>query len=146
MGNSKSKKKKETGGLQPKGGAYALQDARVAADGLNTDMLGEGLISKEEEKAAKRAAKEASKAESLKAKEKSEKKGEKRPNIFKRMWKGGREMGGELRKVRWPGIGKTLKQTGVVLSVVLIFGIVVFGIDRGLGALYDLLMQAVTKS
>ncbi len=35
----------------------------------------------------------------------------------------------ELKKVTWPTFGKTMKQTGMVLSVVLIFGVVVFGFD-----------------
>ena len=36
---------------------------------------------------------------------------------------------GELKKVTWPSFGKTMKQTGMVLSLVLIFGVVVLGID-----------------
>ncbi len=35
----------------------------------------------------------------------------------------------ELKKVTWPSFGKTMKQTGMVLSVVLVFGVVVFGFD-----------------
>ncbi len=35
----------------------------------------------------------------------------------------------ELKKVSWPSFAKTMKQTGMVLSIVLIFGIVVFGFD-----------------
>lgn len=35
----------------------------------------------------------------------------------------------ELKKVTWPSFGKTMKQTGMVLSIVLIFGVVVFGFD-----------------
>ncbi len=36
----------------------------------------------------------------------------------------------ELKKVSWPTFGKTMKQTGMVLSVVLIFGLLVFGLDE----------------
>jgi len=50
-----------------------------------------------------------------------------------------RETMSELKKVRWPTISRTIKQTGVVLGVVVIFSIVLFGIDLGLGALYELL-------
>ena len=35
----------------------------------------------------------------------------------------------ELKKVTWPTFGKTMKQTGTVLAVVAIFGLLVFGID-----------------
>ena len=61
-------------------------------------------------------------------------------NIFKRMWNGIRGVMGELKKVNWPTLGKTLKQTGVVLGVVLAFSLVVFGIDRGLAELFKLLV------
>lgn len=35
----------------------------------------------------------------------------------------------ELKKVSWPSFVKTMKHTGMVLSVVLIFGLLVFGLD-----------------
>lgn len=40
-----------------------------------------------------------------------------------------KETMGELKKVTWPTFGKTMKQTGMVLSVILLFGVVVLGID-----------------
>ena len=40
-----------------------------------------------------------------------------------------KETFGELKKVSWPSFGKTMAQTGMVLLIVLIFGVVVFGID-----------------
>lgn len=45
----------------------------------------------------------------------------------------------ELKKVSWPSIGKTLKQTGMVLSVVLIFTLVTLGIDLLLSKLLELI-------
>ncbi|MCL2570124.1 MAG: preprotein translocase subunit SecE [Firmicutes bacterium] len=54
-----------------------------------------------------------------------------------------REVGGELKKVRWPSFARTITQTGVVLGVVVVFSLVIFGIDRGLGALYDLLTRGL---
>ena len=50
-----------------------------------------------------------------------------------------KEMKTELKKVVWPTFGEVCKKTGVVLVVVLIFGVVLFGIDYGLGALMNLL-------
>ena len=35
----------------------------------------------------------------------------------------------ELKKVSWPSFKTVLKNTGMVLAVVLIFGVLVFGID-----------------
>ena len=36
----------------------------------------------------------------------------------------------ELKKVSWPSFGKVMKQTGMVISVVLIFMLLVVGIDQ----------------
>ena len=54
-----------------------------------------------------------------------------------------RETMSELKKVRWPTMAHAVKQTGVVLGVVVIFSIVLFGIDQGLSALYDLLTRGL---
>lgn len=40
-----------------------------------------------------------------------------------------KETFGELKKVTWPSFGKAMKQTGMVLSIVLIFGVLVLGLD-----------------
>lgn len=45
----------------------------------------------------------------------------------------------EIKKVTWPSFGEVCKKTGVVLVVVLIFAVVLFGIDYGLGSLMGLL-------
>lgn len=47
----------------------------------------------------------------------------------------------ELKKVVWPSFGEVCKKTGVVLVVVIVFAVVVFGIDYGLGALVNLLKK-----
>ena len=54
-----------------------------------------------------------------------------------------REIASELKKVRWPTMSHAMKQTGVVLGVVVIFSIVLFGIDQGLSALYNLLTRGL---
>jgi len=46
---------------------------------------------------------------------------------------------GELKKVTWPSLSKTLKQTGMVLSLVLIFGVLVLGIDLLISFIINLL-------
>lgn len=45
----------------------------------------------------------------------------------------------ELKKVTWPTFGDVCKKTGVVLTVVLVFAVVIFGIDYCLGLLMNLL-------
>jgi len=46
----------------------------------------------------------------------------------------------ELKKVTWPKFGTVVKNTGMVLAVVLIFGLVIFGIDSLLSWLIKLIM------
>ena len=79
--------------------------------------------------------KQEQKAEKEKRREKIKEKKKERVGIIKRL----RDVFGELRKVRWPTFGEAAKQTGVVLGVVLVFSLVVFGIDQGLAQLFKLL-------
>lgn len=64
------------------------------------------------------------------------KKDDKKPNVFVRMgrWFKNKFSGmvSELKKVTWPKFSKVLKQTGVVLAVVLFFLVIVTAIDFGL--------------
>ena len=59
----------------------------------------------------------------------------KRDGLGKKM----KESASELKKVTWPSFGKTVKQTGVVIAVVVICTLVLFGIDRLLSLLYKVL-------
>lgn len=47
----------------------------------------------------------------------------------------------ELKKVNWPSFGKTMKQTGMVLSIVVVFTLLVLGIDSLVGYLISLLTK-----
>ncbi len=67
---------------------------------------------------------------------KNKKKDKKEKGKLKRKTK---ETLSELKKVTWPSFGEVCKKTGVVLVVVLVFAVVLFGIDYGLGALMRLL-------
>ena len=51
----------------------------------------------------------------------------------------------ELKKVSWPTFGQVVKKTGVVLAVVIIFTVVLFGIDYLLGLLFDLLTSGIPQ-
>ncbi len=52
-----------------------------------------------------------------------------------------RETVAELKNVTWPTFGEVCKRTGVVLVVVLVFAVIIFGMDYGLGALMTLLTK-----
>jgi preprotein translocase SecE subunit len=64
-----------------------------------------------------------------------------KPNIFVRMGRKLKEVFSELKRVTWPTFPKVLKATGVVLAVVVVFLIVVTGINYGLQALLKLITQ-----
>ena len=68
------------------------------------------------------------------AKPKKEKK--RRGNVFK-------ETFSELKKVTWPSLSTVVKQTGIVLVVVLIFLVVLMCFDQLLGWLYKLLVKGL---
>lgn len=65
----------------------------------------------------------------------------KKPNFFKRIWLKFKEVVSELKKVTWPSFGKILKQTGVVIAVVLVFLIAITLMDLGLSAILNALVK-----
>ena len=65
----------------------------------------------------------------------------KKPNFFKRIWLKIKEVVSELKKVTWPSFGKILKQTGVVIAVVLVFLIAITLMDLGLSAILNALVK-----
>lgn len=68
----------------------------------------------------------------------------KRPNFFVRAFRGLKRsfsnMWAELKKVSWPKFPTVIKQTGVVLGVVLLFLVVITAFDFGLQKLLTLLV------
>ena len=73
-------------------------------------------------------------AETKKAKKKN-----KGPSIFKRFGAKCKDVFSELKKVSWPTFSKVVKQTGVVLVVVLVFLVVITAFDTGLAKLLGLI-------
>lgn len=132
VSKNNNKKKTQTGGLQPKGGAYAVQDAQLAA---------QGGVAPVDPMLANAALKEKAKADKAKAKEKAKKDRAEKKKGKRTIWIKIKDTIAELKKVRWPTIRNAIKQTGVVLAVVVIFGIIVFAIDMGLGELYKILTR-----
>lgn len=79
--------------------------------------------------------------EQTKAVKKTKKK-DKKPNFFVRIGLKIKDIFSELKKVSWPTFGKVVKQTGIVLVVVLIFLVVITAFDFGL---YELLKLVAPK-
>ena len=69
-------------------------------------------------------------------KKQNKKKERKQNSLLKKI----KEVFSELKKVSWPSFGKVVKQTGVVIAVVIIFTVILFGIDRLLALLFGLLI------
>lgn len=63
----------------------------------------------------------------------------KKPNIFVRMGRKIKEVFSELKRVTWPTFPKVVKATCVVIVVVLVFTVIVTGINQGLQALLNLI-------
>lgn len=70
---------------------------------------------------------------------KTVKKNSEKPNIFKRMGKGLKGVFSELKKVSWTNGQDVVKNTAVVLVVVVLFFIALFGIDYVLSGLLGLI-------
>ena len=66
----------------------------------------------------------------------------KKPNIFKRMAKYFRDVNNEFKKISWPSWSQTMKNTAAVLVTVLIFAVVVWGLDFVLALIRNLLLKA----
>lgn len=79
------------------------------------------------------------KAQAQNKTKKSSKKKEKGPNKLVVKTK---ETISELKKVSWPSFKTVCKNTGIVISVVLICTVVLFGVDRLLSFLYTLIPGA----
>ena len=67
---------------------------------------------------------------------------DKKPGFFARLGQKIKDIFSELKKVSWPTFPKVLKQTGVVLLVVLAFLVVITAFDYGL---YNLLILVSPK-
>ena len=61
-------------------------------------------------------------------------------NVFKKIGSFFRSCIGEIKKITWPTASTTTKNFGVVLVVIIIAGLFIYGLDRGLYALLNLVM------
>ena len=63
----------------------------------------------------------------------------KKKNVFVRIFKYLRECFGELKKITWPTFSTTTKNFAIVMLVILVVGLFIYGLDRGLYALLGLI-------
>ena len=75
------------------------------------------------------------------AKKNKDKNKDKKPNIFVRLGRKLKETFGELKRVSWPTFGQAVKATGVGLVIVLIFMVLVTGVNYGLSELLKLITK-----
>ncbi len=93
---------------------------------------------KVKDKNTKLDAKADNKADNKNKKDKDKKKKDKKNK--KGLIKKTKETASELKKVTWPGFGEVVKKTGIVIAFVVIFGLLIFGVDTLLGFLSSLLV------
>ncbi|MBQ9516025.1 MAG: preprotein translocase subunit SecE [Ruminococcus sp.] len=65
----------------------------------------------------------------------------KKKGIFARISSFFRSCVGEIKKITWPTAANTTKNFGVVVLVILVAGLLIYGLDRGLYALLHLVMN-----
>ena len=63
------------------------------------------------------------------------------PGLGTRMAKYFRDTKGEFKKIVWPTFPTVLRNTGVVLALCVVLGVIICLVDFGLGALVDLMLS-----
>ena len=63
------------------------------------------------------------------------------PGLGKRMAKYFRDTKGEFKKIVWPTFPTVMRNTGVVLALCVVLGVIICLVDFGLGALVDLMLS-----
>ena len=68
----------------------------------------------------------------------------KKPSVFSRIGSFFRSCIGEMKKITWPTPKTTTKNFLIVITVILIAGLFIYALDRGLYALLNLVMATGT--
>ena len=63
------------------------------------------------------------------------------PGLGTRVAKYFRDTKGEFKKIVWPTFPTVLRNTGVVLALCVVLGVIICLVDFGLGALVDLMLS-----
>ena len=118
-------------------------DAMTSTETTSVIMTPKELrkLEKERAKQAKRLQKEQAKVANEKSKEKKEKKPFFLVRFFKWMARGIVSVFSELKKVHWPTFKQVMKSTGIVLGIVILFGIILLGMWILFGLLHYLLVN-----
>jgi len=66
---------------------------------------------------------------------------EKKPSAFSKLAKYFKECKSEIKKIVWPTPKATFKNMGIVLVVLLVTGLIIYGLDTGFVALLGLIMD-----
>ena len=69
----------------------------------------------------------------------------KKKGVFARISSFFRACIGEIKKITWPSASTTTKNFLVVIVVILVAGLFIYGLDRGLYALLNLVMSTGTQ-
>lgn len=109
------------------------EQTEQVAQGVDTKVQPENKVVVEEKK---------SKVVDQKTKEKNKSKKKKKEKKPSKIVKKTKETFSELKKVTWPTFPTVVKQTGVVLAVVIFFTVVLFGFESLLGWLFSLLTKS----
>ena len=109
------------------------EQTEQVAQGVDTKVQPENKVVAEEKK---------SKVVDQKTKEKNKSKKKKKEKKPSKIVKKTKETFSELKKVTWPTFPTVVKQTGVVLAVVIFFTVVLFGFESLLGWLFSLLTKS----
>ena len=72
--------------------------------------------------------------------------GNKKPNVFRRFGNFLGKSASELKKVTWPSFATVVKNTGIVLAVVIFFTLIIGAADFGLSAALKALTGVSEKS
>lgn len=130
-------------------GVVELDDQTFSSDATAEEnaeevVIEEAEVEKAETVEEKKDAKSDKTAEKSKVEEKKKqkdknKKGKKKENK-KGLVKKTKETASELKKVTWPTFGDVVKKTGIVIAFVVIFGLLIFGVDTLLAFLSGLLI------
>ncbi|MBQ9680664.1 MAG: preprotein translocase subunit SecE [Ruminococcus sp.] len=69
----------------------------------------------------------------------------KKKGVFSKISSFFRASVGEIKKITWPTAAQTTKNFGIVVLVILVAGLFIYGLDRGLYALLNLVMSTGTQ-
>ncbi len=116
----------------------AIEVKENDSDFVNQEMKKEELKAKEDKKANAKSTKADKNSQKGKNNKKKANATEKRT-----IGQGARATVSELKKVTWPTFGQTLKQTGVVIGFVLIFVVLLLGLNSLFGWLFNLIVGAL---